>query len=149
MAGGGTGRMSPLVRDHHRRCASALADLSLLAACVDGDALSPRAVRRMNAATACVLDELRGAMAGVVEALADTGSERPAVNVLEGRLERSRTAAGEIAAALSCGDLPSARRHIEQFRILVAAMWKIQLDLHGSVREAGDVGTAARHRFET
>jgi hypothetical protein len=139
-----TDRGGSIVRDHHRRCVSAVVNLLILSGRGDGDPLPSRTVREMNEATARSLDELRGAMKRVIEALAAVGLERPAVEVLEGRFTRTETAAAEISLALSSGDLSLARRHVQQFRALVSAMWKIQLDLYGSAVRTADGARAAR-----
>lgn len=132
VASSGAILVGPALREHHRRCVSALTTLLLYARGEDGDPLPARATREMDEAIGEVLDELRGAKKRVIETLSGLGRERTAIGVLEGRFTRTETAAGEIYAALRRGDIPLVRRRVARFQVLVSAMWKIQLDLYAS-----------------
>lgn len=119
------------LREQHRRCAGALANLWLLARSEGGNPLSARAVQGMAECIGVVLDEMRIANKLVIEACASDGDAHRGYEVLEARFFRAQTAASQINLSLRSGDIPGAQRWVQQFRVLVSALRQIQLDVHG------------------
>jgi hypothetical protein len=127
----------------HRRCASALADFSLLVVEQDTTLSRADAVLEVDRLVRLVLEELHAAETTVLDALTGTGRRRAAARLLGGRLDRLRRAGSQVGAAMRAGDVLSLRRDVTRFDALARAACAVQLDVYASAARSSYRGAPA------
>jgi hypothetical protein len=125
------------INGHHRRCATALANLQLLVTGENDTVLGAAAVQDMDQAMRLVSDELSAAEKRVVEALADTNRALSAAQLLGARLARLHVAAQDVAGAVNTRDVTWLRRSMTRFQVLSRAACEVQLDVYVSALASG------------
>ena len=113
------------IKEHRKRCQPYLARLQLMAA-EAGPAPAAPAVAEVIAATAAILAEAQAAGQDVRAASGRWRDGAGAAALLQGRLNRLASAAGDAISAANQGDQVHLIRHLRRFDALTTAIWTVQ-----------------------
>jgi hypothetical protein len=116
------------IQDHRARCQSHLLTLRLLAC---GEPMTELPLRIVTEAAGAVIAEVTaaGSDARAVAAIGSGG--RGAETLLQARLSRLASAAGDLVAATVAGDLTEVRRQLDRFDALTSAIWTVLRAVYG------------------
>jgi hypothetical protein len=119
------------IQDHRVRCQSHLLTLRLLACGEPVAELLLRIMTEATEATGAILAEVTAAGSDARAVAASGSGGRGAETLLQARLSRLASAAGDLVAATVAGDLAEVRRQLDRFDALTSAIWTVLRAVYG------------------